>query len=146
MRSNTARSPSCAPKGPRLAPPGLPALAQSRGAQLRDDHRLLELRHGAEHLTDEHARRIFVSRRQVGPTVSGNDANAEIPELAEDNLGNEQVARQSISAFRQDESHTVRTDAFYQLTEPVAVVQVTCAADALVAGYSPASSTPWARA
>jgi hypothetical protein len=51
---------------PALAPPGPSALAESRGAELRDDYGFLELADRAEHLMDQDAGCVPGLRRFSG--------------------------------------------------------------------------------
>ena len=72
---------------PAFAPAGRAALTHACSSQFLDDYRLLELRHGAEHQTDQDAGRVLIGRGQICVQVGSDHPHAVVAELAEDHLG-----------------------------------------------------------
>jgi hypothetical protein len=102
-------------------------------AQLRDQHRLLKLRDGAEHLADERPGRVGIAHGQVGARVGGDDGDAGPAHLGQDELAHHEVAREPVGPFDQDDADAVRLHARHEVGEAGPVIEVARAAHAFVA-------------
>jgi hypothetical protein len=94
-------------------------LSLACGAKLQHDHVLLEFCDCTENLPNQ-APRWIVTAGQIH-SISSQNARADLRELTDDHLLHHQVARESIGAFDDDGTHSVRFEPVKQCGQSGAI-------------------------